>query len=71
MTEITQADRDAAENYHDRFCDVYSPPKGMCSCGVEQAFTKHRIQAVEQAQVEINRMREAIATLTAPHSPTA
>lgn len=65
MTEITQADRDLCNELW-KMSVNWGNREDM-----EDMISRHRIQAVEQAQVEINRMREAIATLTAPHSPTA
>ena len=59
MTEITQADRDAAEEHF----DLWYPNTAWGYEPLVEAFARHRQQAIEALQADNAKMREAIVVL--------
>jgi hypothetical protein len=48
--EVTQADEYAAEGFHGPFCNAFGPTPLACSCGVREAFARHRIAVIAAAE---------------------
>ena len=59
MTEITQADRDAAEEHF----DVWYPDTAWGYDPLVEAFARHRQQSTEALRADNARLREALGRI--------
>ena len=58
MTDITQADRDAAKSYDPFLWEM--KPRSREFQSLVQAFARHRMEATEALRAENERLREAL-----------